>query len=67
MVGLRKSGKAVAKLCLLYVMASTRVSGAIITVASIQSEGLACIAMAKAMPGLQKIAGASLNHFRMTH
>ena len=23
--------------------------------------------MAKAMPGLQKIAGASLNHFRMTH
>ena len=69
MFGQSKTGIAVAKLCLLYVMMSTRVSGAIITVASIQSEGLACIAMAKAIPGLQKMAGASLNRvhqYRMT-
>jgi hypothetical protein len=43
---------------------SIRVSGAIITVESIQAEGLACIEMAKAIPGLQNIAGTILNRVK---
>ena len=69
MSGIRMIKIIMAHLYLFYVMISTiitvsvsvSVSAAVpvITVASIQAEGLACIALAKAIPGLQNIAGAS--------
>jgi hypothetical protein len=57
MTGVYKVQMTVANLCLFIMTMSIRVSGAIITVESIQAEGLACIEMAKAIPGLQNIAG----------
>jgi hypothetical protein len=62
MIGVNKVQMTFANLCLFIMTMSIRVSGAIITVESIQAEGLACIEMAKAIPGLQNIAGTFLNN-----
>ena len=64
MIGVSKVQMTAANLCLFITTMSIRVSGAIITVASIQAEGLACIEMAKAIPGLQNIAGTFLNRVK---